>query len=419
MASSSIFSLAVADAGWFTTENLFLELDRPGVSLLLLKCLDYLNGHRKGLYPWSSPCRLRRRGENVWERQLLLPSGWMKSYPRIGMRPIARAIRRWRGQLADPGRLALVMTYPHYLHLKEQLRPDVSIYYNVDDYTLYWPRQAARITALEHALVREADLTLCVSRLRASELRAAVPEAADRIHHEPHGAPTPFLAARPLGTPAAAPGDLASLPRPILGYIGSLEDRVDWELMDRLALRFPQASIVVLGRRTPPGPESWRSACERFLARPNVHAIGWRGQDQLPAYSQAFDVALIPYLIDHPFNRACCPTKIMDAMAATRPIVSTAIPECLLHAERFDVAETHAQFLDAVASILARGSDDGRAEARYRHALENTCRRVAGRILDRLRALEPAVEQACAVVPAATPALAPGGKPMAHDSSAR
>ena len=28
----------------------------------------------------------------------------------------------------------LVMTYPHYLYLRDQLVPDVSIYYNIDDY---------------------------------------------------------------------------------------------------------------------------------------------------------------------------------------------------------------------------------------------------------------------------------------------
>ena len=43
------------------------------------------------------------------------------------------------------------MLYPHYLYLRDQLRPDVSIYYNVDDYALYWPRQAERIRELERA----------------------------------------------------------------------------------------------------------------------------------------------------------------------------------------------------------------------------------------------------------------------------
>jgi len=374
-------ALAVADAGWYTTEHLFRELDDPAAELLLLHCLDFLNGHRKDIYPWSSVCRLRRAGPRIWERRHVLPSGWMKRFPRLGMRPIARTIKRWRNGLAGRPDLALVMTYPYYSVLADLVRPDISVYYNIDDYSLYWPRDAQRLAALERSVVQSADLTICVARQRALELSSAVPEAADRIHHIPHGAPAHFLADRPLDRPAPAPADLQQLPRPILGYIGSLEDRVDWELLDQLAVRMPQASIVLIGRVAPPGPLPWRLACDRCLARPNVHALGWRSQELLPGYAQAFDVALVPYLVDHPFNRACCPTKIMDAMAASRPIVATAIPECRLHEERFHVAADTEQFLDAVACILARDSEDGRSALRLQYARDHACSRVASKIL--------------------------------------
>jgi glycosyltransferase involved in cell wall biosynthesis len=231
-------------------------------------------------------------------------------------------------------------------------------------------------------MVRSADLTVCVARLRADELRAAVPEAAGRIHHIPHGAPTPFLAARPLDRPGEPPVDIADLPRPLLGYIGSMEDRVDWELMDRLSLEFPRASIVVLGRTGSPVARPWWEHCARFLGRPNVHAIGWRPQEALSRYYQSFDVTLIPYRLDHPFNRACSPTKIMDAMGSGRPIVATAIPECRLHADRFHVAENAGGFLEAVRRILESGSDDGRAAVRHAFAVANSCRGVCDRLLD-------------------------------------
>src|SRR5262249_49938685 len=159
------------------------------------------------------------------------------------------------------------------------LQPEVSIYYNIDDYALYWPREAERIRSLERTMVRSTDVTVCVSQLRAEELRAVVPEAAGRIHHVPHGAPTPFLASSPLAQPAVPPGDLAHLPRPLLGYIGSLEDRVDWELMDRMSQEFPHASIVVVGKVRSPVDEPWWTPCARFLSRPNVHAMGWRSQE--------------------------------------------------------------------------------------------------------------------------------------------
>jgi len=376
----------VADVGWFNTENLFREIERESVAVLLLKCLDYVNGWRRGIYPWSKACRLHPFGPRSWERQLVLPSGWMKRYPRLGMRPVARAIRGWWQTQPLCQQRGLVMTYPHYLYLSDLLRPDVSIYYNIDDYSLYWPRFADQIRELERRTVLAADVTVCVSKLRADELQVLVPEAAQRIHHVPHGAPSRFVAKAPLSRPAEPPSDLARLPRPYLGYIGSLEDRVDWDLMDKLSLAFPDASIVVVGRVRDAVSEPWWNACSRFLSRPNVHPLGWRSQETLPQYYQAFDACLIPYRIDHPFNRACNPTKIMDAMGSGRPIVATAISECRLHAERFHVVEDEPEFTQAVRWILERSSDDGRAALRHAYALANTCHEIGERILDLLEA---------------------------------
>lgn len=378
-------ALAVADANWFTTENLFREVSHERASTLLLKCMDYRNAWQRGQRPWSWGRPLQDTGPGHWQTELVLPTGWMKQYPRLGMRPIGRAIRRWRARHAAEGPFALVMTYPHYRYLRDLVRPDLSVYLNLDDYALYWPRQAERLRALEQALVREADLTVCVSRLRTEQLREAVSTAAGRIRHLPHGTPSPTLGDRPWDTPAPVPDDIAHLPRPILGYIGSLEDRVDWRLMDRLSAAFPAASIVVVGRpvsRPPDGGQDWFAECERFLSRPNVHAIGWRPQEAIALYNRSFDVCLIPYKVDHPFNRACCPTKIMDCMGTGRPIVATATPECELYEELFRVADSDEAFLRAVGTILAAGSEDGRAARRFEWARANTCARVADRLLD-------------------------------------
>ncbi|MBX6316689.1 MAG: glycosyltransferase, partial [Isosphaeraceae bacterium] len=320
-------------------------------------------------------------GPGLWRQDLVLPSGWMKRYPRWGMRPIGRAIAHWRERCIPGGRLALVATSPFYLALRDLVRPDRFVYFNLDDYALYWPRWADRVAALERRAVREADLTVCVAHQRAEVLRAAVPEAAERVRHLPHGTPSRFLGAAPQPIPAEPPADIAALPRPLLGYVGSLEDRVDWALLARLADAFPSGSLVLVGRPTPEGRAPWQADRRRCLARPNVHAIGWRPQEAIDRYNRAFDVCLIPYRVDHPFNQACCPTKIMDSMGTGRPIVATALPECRLYSHLFDVVPDADAFLNAVGSILATGSDDGRAPLRHQWAREHTCAQVADRFL--------------------------------------
>jgi glycosyltransferase involved in cell wall biosynthesis len=163
--------------------------------------------------------------------------------------------------------------------------------------------------------------------------------------------------------------------------------------MKRLSEAFPQASVVVVGeqphisRHREPWFRDWAA---EFSVQPNVHTIGWRPQAELPRYFQAFDVILIPYARDNRFNRACSPTKIMDGLGSGRPIVATAIPECRLYSHLFDVVEDAGEFVDAVRSIVATGSDDGRASLRHAHAREHTCRIVADRVLRLLQCGHPA-----------------------------
>lgn len=376
------WDLVVADAGWFTTANLFHETPPDQATTLLLRCSDYRVAWSQGkrLFRWNQPSKNLSLG--VWEQGVVLPTGWMKSYPSLGMRPIAQAVRRWRSSLSGQTRpMALVMTYPYYLHLARQLRPDRLVYFNIDDYRLYWPKSAKQVDRLESEAVRVADLTVCTSRFRAEELRAIHPEFASKIRHLPHGAPSASIALEPQDQPGPAPTDLIGLPRPWVGYVGTLEDRLDWSLLDQVAATNPRSSIILVGRVGSDGSQEWQNERRRCLARHNVHAIGWRDQAIIDGYNRSFDLGLIPYRTDHPFNIACCPTKIMDYMAAGRPVVATDLPECRLYSEVFDVVPPE-RFAASVTKRLAAGPDDGRALARWRIAQRESCRAVVSRLLD-------------------------------------
>lgn len=102
------------------------------------------------------------------------------------------------------------------------------------------------------------------------------------------------------------------------------------------------------------------------------------------------DVCLIPYHADHPFNRAACPTKIMDYMATSRPVVTTPVPECRLYDHLFEVADTPSDFVAAVRKVVDQGSDDGRASLRWTTARDFTWERTAAALLRHLQALRPA-----------------------------
>jgi glycosyltransferase involved in cell wall biosynthesis len=376
----------VADASWGWTERLFSPLADQGIRVLLIKACDWRNAwqQRRPVRDWLWP--LRRVTGHLWEQTFVLPPGWMKTYPRLGMRPIARAIHAWREHLGTTRPLVLVVSYPHYLYLRDLVRPDALLYYNMDDYGLYWSSRRCAVGLLERRLVAEADLSVFCARVRRDELRDAVPEAVDRIIHLPHGAPASAIAPMPQHRPAPPPPDIAHLPRPLLGYVGSLGDRIDWEIVGHLARSFPEGSVVLIGREPAAAPHArWYRDYRAATALPNVHVLGWRPPEQLGRYNASFDVCLIPYRTDHPFNRAACPTKVMDYMATSRPVVSTPLPECRLYGHLFDIAELPAAFAEAVRKVVAQGSDDGRAPLRWETARATTWEQTSAALLHQFR----------------------------------
>lgn len=373
-------AIAITDVNWFTSEHLFRELGSLAIPNLLLRCEDWRNAWSRGIPPWRWRVGLdpRPQDAHTWRGQAILPSGWMKKFPRLGMRPIAGMIRRWRERVAASSPLTLVITYPHYLFLDRILRPDHLVYLNMDDYAMYWPAQAEEVRRIEREVVARADLTACVSQLRTEELRTAVPEHAAKVRHLPHGSPVVIDPDNQVDLPI--PEALARLPRPWLGFAGCLEDRVDWALMSRVADAFPEGSVVIIGQVKRGWGTDWERRRDEFLARPNVHSMGWQTQASIAAYNHSFDVALIPYLTDHAFNQQCSPTKIMDVMGTGRPTVSTNLPECLLYGNLFEIASSPEEFIEATRKIV-RDGDEERIPLRRAYAAEHSCKRQLERLL--------------------------------------
>jgi hypothetical protein len=131
------FDLVVADASWTWTERLFAPLADLGLRVLLIKACDWRNALHQKRPAWDWLCPRKQISDLLWEQTIVLPPGWMKTYPRLGMRPIAWAVRAWHRALGAPRPIALAISYPHYLYLRDLVRPGALIYYNMDDYGFY------------------------------------------------------------------------------------------------------------------------------------------------------------------------------------------------------------------------------------------------------------------------------------------
>ncbi len=115
------------------------------------------------------------------------------------------------------------------------------------------------------------------------------------------------------------PEDIAHLEGKVLGYFGVVDERLDYELIDKLAAANPDWHIVMIGPVAKVDPAS-------FPQHPNLHWLGGRDYQTLPAYTKGFDVALMPFAMNEA-TEYINPTKALEYMATATPIVSTPVPD--------------------------------------------------------------------------------------------
>jgi len=212
------------------------------------------------------------------------------------------------------------------------------------------------LTRAEEGLARRADLVVATSARLLERSRPLNP----RSHLVPNGC-DPAHFSGPLAS--EIPEELTALPRPILGYVGEIAEWFDTSAVAELCRRYPDGSVVLVG------PVRSRRL-HRQLAFPNLHLLGARDYDSVPAYVASFDVCLIPFRVTE-FTAAVNPVKLYEYLAAGRPVASTPLPEVTPFADLVAIAEGR-RLHDAVAAALSQPDTESARERRRRFAAANT-----------------------------------------------
>ena len=150
------------------------------------------------------------------------------------------------------------------------------------------------------------------------------------------------------------PEDQAALGRPRLGFYGVVDERMNLDLLASLADARPEWSLVILGPVVKIDPAD-------LPRRPNIHYLGSKNYDALPAYLSGWDVALMPFAINDA-TRFISPTKTPEYLAAGKPVVSTAIRDVVRHYGRLEgvkIAATAEEFVAGCDAALALTQGDG------------------------------------------------------------
>ncbi|PYK13902.1 MAG: glycosyltransferase family 1 protein [Verrucomicrobia bacterium] len=165
--------------------------------------------------------------------------------------------------------------------------------------------------------------------------------------------------------------ELTHLPRPIFGYIGVVDERIDYHLIDTLA-DSTTGSVAIVGPSTKVDPGL-------FPRRDNLHWLGGRQYADLPRYAKAFDVCIMPFAMNEA-TRFINPTKALEYMATGRPIVSTAVEDVVAQfSQIITVAENAREFAKA-CERLAVQPEPRRIEHAVALAARNSWESIVARL---------------------------------------
>jgi glycosyltransferase involved in cell wall biosynthesis len=251
-------------------------------------------------------------------------------------------------------------------HLNERL-----IVYDCMDELSQFKGAPPELIAKERELLTRADVVFCGGR----KMRAKRLPLNPNCHFYGTGVDIVHFGQTRSADLVVAP-EIASLPKPVLGYFGVVDERLDYELLAKLADANPDWSVVMVGPWIKVDPKD-------FPRRPNLHWLGGKPYTELPAITKGFDVCLMPFALNAA-TEYINPTKALEYMAAGRPVVSTALDEVKTNfADVARVAASHEEFIKWCKRETS-GPSVRRIERGVKLAAENTweaiCAKMQGHI---------------------------------------
>ncbi|OGW38911.1 MAG: hypothetical protein A2Y97_07015 [Nitrospirae bacterium RBG_13_39_12] len=278
-------------------------------------------------------------------------------------------------------KLILWIYHPRYVDLIGKFKEGVVVYDCMDDFTsLLSPYEdRERNDRDERELLRKADIVFA-GGYSIAELKKNTRED---IHIFPSAVETDHFKKALLDN-IEIPDDIKDIKHPILGYWGAIDERIDHRLLEQLALRHPDWSIVLLGPvvRHKVGNLAYLDKLK------NIFWLGPKDYSILPNYAKAFDICLNPFVLTRE-GKHLSPTKTLEYLATGKPVISTPITDVVRFYDGVvNIANGIEEFEMAVKKCLEEKTNDSLKQKRIdfteNKTWENTVRKMQELIMDRI-----------------------------------
>ena len=236
---------------------------------------------------------------------------------------------------------------PLALPMKDIMAPEFIVFDVMDELSLF-KNAPPYLKEREEELLRIADVVIAggpslyasKSKVRPDTLN--LPSAVDAAHYSPKRVEE-VEAVEHLDDRLEH-----DIPHPRLGFFGVIDERLDIELIEKIAATDPAWHVVMVGPVVKIDP----------AILPQAHNIHWLGQQDyaiLPQLVHSWDVCLLPFALNDA-TRFISPTKTLEYMAAEKPIVSTAIHDVVeLYSHAVAIGNTHEEFIEQIDELLNEG----------------------------------------------------------------
>jgi GT2 family glycosyltransferase/glycosyltransferase involved in cell wall biosynthesis len=269
---------------------------------------------------------------------------------------VVRQLRARIGEMlqwADTRRLVSFVQHPFWYDIASTL-PNSRMVYDCMDHHEGFGNVAPEILALECALLRDAYLTITTSEYldqivaEQTKHRILIRNAGEFEH----------FSRRPASVHRDPQG------RQVIGYYGAIAKWFDQDLVEKIARRFPDCCVLLIGADT--------VNAKLMLGRlPNVAFVGEVPYAELPHYLYGFDVCMLPFKII-PLTLATNPVKIYEYLSAGKTVVAVDLPEMKQFGDLLKVAGNADDFLLAIDTALCRPADHAAISKRQSFAKEQT-----------------------------------------------
>lgn len=149
------------------------------------------------------------------------------------------------------------------------------------------------------------------------------------------------------------PEDQKHIPHPRAGFFGVIDERLDIDLLGKLAQEMSDFHFVMIGPVVKIDPAD-------LPKNPNIHYLGQKNYKELPRYLANWDIAILPFA-KNDSTKFISPTKTPEYLAAGKPVVSTSIRDVVQpYGEKglVQIADEPKAFADAIRFALQQREDE-------------------------------------------------------------